>query len=133
MALTLGITTDDAQGNEVVNELRLVPGPGNRRRHVRCTVYEPCIARVDSGEYVGAVVNMSVGGAAIQLEVQLEIQPPAGTPLLLYIERIGRLRTKIVRPINDGVAVEFGIDHRKDRDLVAGLARVLSDYPVDES
>ena len=47
------------------------------RRHVRCTVYEPCRAAFGDQEYSGAVVDMSVGGAAVRLEVEVEadIQP----------------------------------------------------------
>ncbi len=103
-----------------------------QRRHVRCTVYEPCIAMVDSHEYSGAVVDMSVGGAAVRLEVQLEVQPARDTPMQLQIDGIGRLRTRVVRPLLDGVAVEFNIDPRKEGHLLAALQQVLSNYPIDE-
>ncbi len=62
-------------------------GAGHRR-HVRCTVYEPCIAAIDSQEYSGAVVDMSVGGAAVRLEVEVEVQPAPDTPMQLQIEGI---------------------------------------------
>ena len=107
-------------------------GGMEQRRHLRCTVYEPCTATVEGKEYSGAVVDMSVGGAAIRLEVQLDIQPDAGTPILLVIDGIGRLSTKVVRPLQDGVAVEFRIDPLKEKHLVAALERVLSDYPNDD-
>ncbi len=103
-----------------------------QRRHVRCTVYEPCLAVIDSHEYSGAVVDMSVGGAAVRLEVQLEVHPAPGTPIQLQIDGIGRLRTQVVRPLLDGVAVEFTIDPRKEDHLLAALKRVLSNYPFDE-
>ncbi len=102
------------------------------RRHVRCTVYEPCIAMVNSHEYSGAVVDMSVGGAAVRLEVQLEVRPAPGTPIQLRIDGIGRLRTRVVRSLIDGVAVEFNIDPYKEAHLLAALQQVLSDYPVEE-
>ncbi len=57
-----------------------------QRRHVRCTVYEPCLAVVDSHEYSGAVVDMSVGGAAVRLEV--EVEPAPDTSMQLQIEGI---------------------------------------------
>ncbi len=103
-----------------------------QRRHVRCTVYEPCLAMVDSQEYSGAVVDMSVGGAAVRLEVQLEVQPASDTQMQLQIDGIGRLRTRVVRPLLDGVAVEFTIDPRKEGHLLAALRQVLSNYPFDE-
>ncbi len=103
-----------------------------QRRHVRCTVYEPCLAVVDSHEYSGAVVDMSVGGAAVRLEVQLEVQPAPDTPIQLQIDGIGRLRTRVVRSLLDGVAVEFNINPRKESHLLAALQQVLSNYPFDE-
>ncbi len=103
-----------------------------QRRHVRCTVYEPCLAVVDSQEYTCAVVDMSVGGAAVRLEVQLEVQPAPDTPIQLQIDGIGRLRTRVVRSRIAGVAVEFNIDPRREGHLLAALQQVLSNYPFDE-
>jgi len=103
-----------------------------QRRHVRCTVYEPCIAVVCEEEYSGAVVDMSVGGAAVRLEVQLEVHPAPDTPIQLQINGIGRLRTRVVRSLEDGVAVEFNIDPYKEAHLLAALRQVLSNYPIDE-
>ncbi len=102
------------------------------RRHVRCTVYEPCVALVGAEEYSGAVVDMSVGGAAVRLEVQLEVHPAPDTPIQLRIDGIGRLRTRVVRSLIDGVAVEFNIDPYKEAHLLAALQQVLSNYPFDE-
>ena len=68
-----------------------------KRRHARHTVYEPCRVMVDDGEYAGAVVNMSVGGAAIQLDVRLDAQPEPGTAAALIVERIGRIPIRVVR------------------------------------
>ncbi len=103
-----------------------------QRRHVRCTVYEPCLAIVEGHEYSGAVVDMSVGGAAVRLEVQLEVHPAPGTPIQLRIDGIGRLRTRVVRSLIDGVAVEFNIDPYKETHLLTALQQVLSNYPFDE-
>ncbi len=102
------------------------------RRHVRCTVYEPCVVFVGEEEFSGAVVDMSVGGAAVRLEVQLEVHPAPGTPIQLRIDGIGRLRTRVVRSLIDGVAVEFNIDPYKEAHLLAALQQVLSDYPFEE-
>ena len=103
-----------------------------QRNHVRCTVYEPCVARVGEDEHPGAVVDMSVGGAAVRLEVQLDVHPAPDTPIQLEIKGIGRLRTRVVRSLVDGVAVEFNIDSYKEAHLLAALRQVLSDYPFDE-
>ena len=50
----------------------------------------------------------------------------------LQISGIGRLRTRVVRSMIDGVAVEFNIDPYKEAHLLAALQQVLSDYPFDE-
>ena len=100
-----------------------------KRRHVRHTVYEPCRVMVDGGEYAGAVVNMSVGGAAIQLDVQLDAQPEPGTAATLIFERIGRIPVRVVRQLVDGIAVEFSIGKdRRDRRLVAAIMVVLNEF-----
>ena len=101
---------------------------GERRRHVRCTVYEPCRVVVKGTEYNGAVVDMSVGDAAIQLDLHLEVQPPAGTHIVLDIERIGRIPAEVVRPLANGFAVGFRVDRDRERHLVAALKEVLDDY-----
>ena len=102
------------------------------RYHVRCTVYEPCIAVVDNQEYSGAVIDMSVGGAAVRLEIQLNVQPAPDTPMQLQIEGIGKLNTRVVRSRTGGVAVEFNIDPHKEAHLLTALKQVLSNYPLDE-
>ena len=85
-------------------------GEDDRRHHLRCTVYKPCRVVVEGQEYEGAVINLSIGGAAFQMDVQIEAQPEVGTAVSLYIERVGRIPAKVVRPYIDGFAVEFQID-----------------------
>lgn len=100
-----------------------------RRRHTRRTVYEPCRVMVDDGEYPGAVVNMSVNGAAIQLDVQLDAQPEPGTAATLIVERIGRIPIRVVRQLVDGIAVEFSIGRdRRNRRLAAAIMEVLNEF-----
>ena len=107
-------------------------GKDDRRRHVRCTIYEPCRVAVGDQEYKGTVVDMSLGGAAIQVDVHLEMQPAADTPVALHIERIGRIPAKVVRPLIDGIAVEFRIARDNREHLVATLKRVLNDYRFED-
>ncbi len=103
-------------------------GHDDKRGHVRHTVHEPCRAIVEGREYPGAVVNMSLSGGRIELDVELEAQPAAGKPVMLYVERIGQIPTKVVRTLIDGIAVEFTIDKDKDRRLVAAIMQVLNEY-----
>ena len=103
-----------------------------QRRHVRCTVYEPCFVVIDGQEYSGAVVDMSMSGAGVWLEVQLNAQPAPDTRMQLQIDGIGRLNTRVVRSRIGGVAVEFNIDPHEEGHLLTALQQVLSNYPFDE-
>ncbi len=103
----------------------------DQRRHVRCTVYEPCTVIVAGKRYAGAIVDMSVGGAAIKLDVHLETQPGADTPVAINIARIGKIRATVVRPLADGIAVEYRINRHQEKHLVPALKSVLDDYPSD--
>ena len=107
-------------------------GSHGRRRHVRCTVYEPCQVAVEGRKFSGAIVNMSVGGAAIQLDVHLDVQPGADTPVALHIDRIGRIPARVVRSLIDGIAVEYRINRDQEKHLVPALKRVLNNYPLDD-
>ncbi len=99
-----------------------------RRRHLRHSVNEPCRARFEGGEYVGAVVNMSVSGAAIHLDLELDIDPEPGAIIELDIQHIGLIRTRAVRTLIGGVAVEFLFNPADDRALIAKLWKVLNEY-----
>ncbi len=100
-----------------------------KRRHARHAVYEPCRVLAGDGEYAGAVVNRSVGGTAIQFDVQLDAQPEPGTAATLIVERIGRIPIRVVRQLIDGIAVEFRIGRDGgDRRLVAAIMEVLNEF-----
>ena len=52
----------------------------------------------DGREYRAKVVDMSLSGSALGMEVK----PPIGSPLM-----IGKLRASVVRHSDEGIAVEF--------------------------
>ena len=104
------------------------PDTGEARRQPRYTVREPCRAIIDGREYTGAVVNMSVSGAATHLDVELEAEPEIGTLIELDIKRIGTIHTRVVRPLIGGVAVEFIFDKDKDRLLIGAVWHVLNEF-----
>ena len=99
-----------------------------RAKGPRYTVREPCSTTVENHEHLGAVVNMSVAGAAVYLDVELEAEPETGTTIELEIQRIGTIRTRVVRPLIGGIAVEFIFDKDKDRRPIVSLWNVLNDY-----
>jgi hypothetical protein len=70
------------------------------RRHDRATpnVSVVTLSLPDGRQYTARVLDMSLSGAALALEVK----PPVGSPLL-----IGKIRGSVVRHSDEGVAVEF--------------------------
>ncbi len=103
----------------------------DRRRHLRCSVYELCRVVVEGQEYEGAVIDLSMGGAAFQMDVQVGVQPAIGTPVFLHIERVGRIPAKVVRPCVNGFAVEFRIDQYHEH-VVAALKQILDAFRTED-
>jgi hypothetical protein len=70
------------------------------RRHDRVTpkVSVTNVALPDGREYKARLVDASLSGAALAIEVK----PPIGSPVM-----VGKLRARIVRHFDEGVAVEF--------------------------
>ena len=70
------------------------------RRHDRATpnIQTVTVGLPDGREYRARVIDMSMSGAALGLDVK----PPIGSPLM-----IGRLRGIVVRHFDEGVAIEF--------------------------
>jgi len=70
------------------------------RRHDRLTPRETKteIMLEDGARYTCRIMDLSLSGAAIDVEVR----PPIGTPL-----RLGNMRGRVVRHFVEGVAIEF--------------------------
>ncbi len=104
----------------------------NRRHDVRYGVFERCGVTLDGREFEGLIVDLSLGGAALRADVQMATQPSAGTPVMLDINRVGRVPAKVVRPLFNGIAIEFNIDRDTEDHLVGALMRVLDDYQAED-
>ena len=102
--------------------------PVEHRRHLRYLVNEPCIVYHEDSEYIGAVVNMSVSGAAVHLDIALDANLESDTIVKLQVRRIGGVRTRVVHPLIGGLAVEFLFDPEQDRELIDRLWKVLNEY-----
>jgi c-di-GMP-binding flagellar brake protein YcgR len=70
------------------------------RRHDRITakISVVTVALPDGREYQARVVDISLSGAGVAIEVR----PPIGSPVM-----IGKLRGRVVRHFDDGMAIEF--------------------------
>lgn len=89
-----------------------------RRRHQRVKVN--LLGRLmlsDKREYPCQIVNMSPGGAALICPVQG--QP--GERIVAYIDHIGRVEGRVVRPIQGGFAIKLEATIRKRDKLAAQL------------
>jgi len=70
------------------------------RRHERRTPKTPITKLIteDGEEHICRVLDLSLSGAAIKTKVR----PPLGKPV-----KIGKIRARVVRHLDDGLAVEF--------------------------
>ena len=70
------------------------------RRHERVAPRNPLstMQLMDGRQYQCRIIDLSLSGAAVELDVR----PAMGTPVTL-----GRMRARVVRHFQDGVAVEF--------------------------
>jgi hypothetical protein len=77
------------------------------RRHERIVPKKPFsnIVLPDGREVRAKIIDVSLSGAAIAIENR----PPIGTPVT-----VGRMRAKVVRHIEDGIAVEFAMVQSED-------------------
>ncbi len=71
------------------------------RRHDRAgpNISTVSVSLPDGREFTARVVDLSMSGAALALDVQ----PPLGSPVI-----VGKLRATVVRHSEEGFAVEFG-------------------------
>ena len=100
----------------------------DKRRHLRHSVNEPCIAYHGDSKFSGTVVNMSVSGAAVHLDIELDADLETDSIVKLDVQRIGGVRTRVVHPLVGGLAVEFLFDPEQDRELIDRLWKVLNEF-----
>lgn len=103
-----------------------------RRSHLRCAIYEPVKVFKNDNKYDGVVVNMSIGGAAIKLDVILETRIGAGDSVTLFIQGIGRIPATVVRLIPGGFAAELRVGPGEQKHLAAALMRILNNIPLED-
>jgi c-di-GMP-binding flagellar brake protein YcgR len=77
------------------------------RRYERIVPKQPFsnVVLPDGREVRAKIIDVSLSGAALAFENK----PPVGTPLT-----VGRMRAKVVRHVEDGVAVEFAMVQSED-------------------
>ncbi|MEZ5773860.1 MAG: PilZ domain-containing protein [Hyphomicrobiaceae bacterium] len=97
--------------------------PSERRRHKRIPLL--CLGRfmrADKTEHTCKLINVSVGGAALQTEETLEL----GEHIIAYFDEIGRIDGPVVRFIDGGFAIQIqATQHRREK-LAAQLTWLIN-------
>jgi len=85
----------------------------DRRRHKRVQIQ--CLGRfmrADKGEYTCRLIDVSVGGAAIQSPQQVSL----GEHVIAYFDEIGRIDGPVVRLVDGGFAMQIqATQHRREK------------------
>ena len=88
-----------------------------KRRHRRVAVSKSVQAKTESRQYDGSVRDISAGGAALNVEAEVEHE----SEVELDIEDLGPLLGTVARLYDDGFAVEFDLDEEEEERLLTEL------------
>jgi len=92
-----------------------------KRRHKRVKPANSVKAKVNDEEIEATLLDVSAGGAA--LDLQSELNPDDSIELM--IDDVGELNATVSRSLDDGVAVRFmDIDDDEEEMLLADLERI---------
>ena len=100
----------------------------DRRRHRRIAVSRRVRAKSGAREHEGLTKNISVSGAALELDAELEDEDLVE----LDIEDMSRLSGRVARWFDDGFAVEFDIDEDEEARLIAEIAQIHDAIETEE-
>jgi len=95
----------------------------NRRVHKRILVSSPTKVAAGSDEYNGRILNISAGGAGIQLDVQLKDH----SQIKVNIQDLGMIPATVVRKMQDGVAVKFQLSEDKEQKFVEMVEKIVEE------
>lgn len=101
----------------------------NRREYRRILVSNPTTVESDDGSYSARILNISAGGAGIQMDVRLLDQ----TKLTVNIENIGMIPAKVVRQMQNGVGVKFEISEEKERRFIKKITEIVDKRRLEVS
>jgi PilZ domain len=93
----------------------------NRREHTRVLVSGEATVVSGDTEYNGRILNISAGGAGIDLDVQLS----DNTQVTVNIEDMGLIPARVVRNMKDGVGVKFEITKEKEERFVRQISEIV--------
>ncbi len=103
------------------------PKEGNVCRHERFELFDTATVEIDGTSHKCAVTNLSVGGAAVIFEVELDSAPPFGKSVMLDIGGLGEMNGYVARSLKDGIAVHLNVSPRRRNQLAALMMKGLND------
>ena len=95
----------------------------NRRAHRRSVIVQKTRVRHDGGEETGRILNISAGGAGLQLEVRL----PEQTEITVEIDNIGIVPAQVVRQMQDGVGVKFTFSPEREQMFIRQITKLVAE------
>ncbi|HEX4534843.1 MAG TPA: PilZ domain-containing protein [Rhizomicrobium sp.] len=105
------------------------PAERRRFRRVKMDIPGRLFTPGDSREGDCTIINMSPGGAALRAE----FTPPAGTPVVVYIDGFGRFEGQVSRIGKESFGVRFGATAMKRERIAEQLTVFINRGLVDES
>ena len=101
----------------------------NKRRHRRYDIHKPVRAKSGGREGTGETLDISAGGAAIDVDIEVENDEI----LELDIEDVGYMASQVARPLDDGFAVRFvDLEEEDEEHLIAELEDLKASMDLDE-
>lgn len=101
----------------------------DKRRYPRVALVKRTVSRRDDAKAInGSLVDISVGGAAIEAQVEFE----ENLAIDLEIDDVGRYSGRMTRSFDDGFAVCFDLDEGEQEELGMEIERIRSTI-TDES
>ena len=114
------------------SEMGDIPGGDEGRRHIRCDVFDTAIATIDGEKYKCAIVNLSIGGAAVIFDVEFDNPPEEGTTVSLDIDGLGKMNGYVARHLDEGMAIKLNVSENKQDKLAAVMMQALNDLFFEE-
>ncbi|WP_025898524.1 PilZ domain-containing protein [Sneathiella glossodoripedis] len=93
----------------------------NRREHKRVIISAPAVVQTGDDQFKGKILNISAGGAGISMDVQLKDD----TRLTVNIEDLGMIPARVVRKLQNGVAVKFEISEEKEERFIEQITEIV--------
>lgn len=102
---------------------KVEPNGAEKRRHRRIHLSVPARFLASGGtEQKGQLLDISVGGVAIESPAR----PSVGTPIIVYIDEVGRTEGEVVRHLDNGFAVAFNASQAKRERLADRLTALAN-------